>query len=93
MAIKRGKLYYAVAHDALEGTEKHPGFSYLKNLVSNTTGPIVDVGCGEGSRLDYLVLGRNGVGVEISQYALNLAKESFPRFKFILQKGGKSLSL
>ena len=89
MATKRSVHYYEVAHNTLSSVVGHPGFEYLKDLCQKEKGLIVDIGCGEGSRLDYLVPGKNGVGVEINQYALNLARKNDSRFKFLLQKGEK----
>jgi len=86
MVTSRGFHYYEVAHRALGGVIGHPGFEYLKNLCHNEKGLIVDAGSGEGSRLDYLVKGENGLGIEINEYALKLAKKQFPRFKYLLQK-------
>lgn len=78
-----------MAHNALKGIEHHPGFSVLKKLIDGhaNKGKILDVGCGEGSRLDYLLEGDNGVGIDINKYAIALAKKNFPRFKFIVGQG------
>jgi len=90
MAIKRDTRYYQVARDALEGSLGHPGFIFLKNLChSHKNRLVVDVGCGEGSRLDYLVNHNQGIGVDINQYAIDQARKKYPRFQFFTYDGDR----
>ena len=61
----------------------HPGMRILKNL-SKRTEKILDLGCGEGTRLNYLV-GKNkkGIGIDISRTAINLARKKYSNLKFV----------
>lgn len=61
----------------------HFGMRMLKKLAKNSKN-ILDLGCGEGTRLNYLTAGKTrGVGVDISETAIRLAKEKYPKLKFI----------
>ncbi|MDD5147097.1 MAG: class I SAM-dependent methyltransferase [Candidatus Daviesbacteria bacterium] len=61
----------------------HPGIKILQKLSYNARN-ILDLGCGEGTRLN-LLLGKrtNGTGVDISPKALEMGKKSYPKIKFI----------
>ncbi len=61
----------------------HPGMRILKNL-SEKTEKILDLGCGEGTRLNYLI-GKNkkGVGIDISRTAINLARKKYSNLQFV----------
>lgn len=62
---------------------KHPGMVILKSLVKKSEN-ILDLGCGEGTRLAYLVDKKTkGVGVDISKKAIKLAKSNYPGLKFV----------
>lgn len=72
--------YYEKAHEAsLNNT--HESMVLLKEL-SRFSKIILDLGCGEGTRLDYLA-SKNGTGVEISQKAISLAKKK-SKNKFVV---------
>lgn len=58
----------------------HPGTKLLVKL-STKRKRILDLGCGEGTRLS-LIAGR-GVGIDISRKAIKIAREKFPKLKFI----------
>ena len=61
----------------------HPGMKILKK-ISRSAKSILDLGCGEGTRLNLLVAGnQNGIGVDISRKALEMGKKSYPKIKFI----------
>lgn len=61
----------------------HPGIKILQKL-SRDARNILDLGCGEGTRLNLLLEnGANGTGVDISQKALEMGKKSYPKIKFI----------
>ncbi len=61
----------------------HPGMKILKRL-SKKPKNILDMGCGEGTRLNYLVGGgKNGAGVDISSTAIKKAKKRYPGLSFI----------
>ncbi len=70
--------YYKKAH--LGSLDiNHPGIKLLFNL-SKGDKKILDLGCGEGTRLSFL--SKNGTGVDISHKAINLAKKKYPKLNF-----------
>lgn len=62
----------------------HPGMRLLKQL-SKDAKTILDLGCGEGTRLNWLTKNTNkrGVGVDISKKATKMATKSFPKLTFV----------
>lgn len=77
------KGYYDILHKAnLESV--HPADVLLKK-ISKKALSILDLGCGEGSRLDLLRDGseKRAVGVDISETAIRMAKKNYPGIKFI----------
>lgn len=75
-------LYYQMAKEGSFDLN-HPGLIILKEL-SQSCERILDLGCGEGSRLNILVKGRKkGTGVDISKTAINMAKKAYPKLNFI----------
>lgn len=79
--IWQSEDYY---HRAKKGSldMNHPGMRLLQKLAQ-TSHRILDLGCGEGTRLNKLSKSKIGVGVDISQTAINLAKRTYPKIKFI----------
>ncbi len=74
--------YYHLAHQASLDTA-HPGMKILKDLATNSS-EILDLGCGEGTRLNLVAKNtQKGVGVDISQIAIKMAKQKFPNFDFL----------
>lgn len=72
-------------HLAKEGSLdlNHPGMRILQK-VSKETKNIVDLGCGEGTRLNQLLTkGQSGTGIDISQKALEIGRENYPHIRFI----------
>jgi ubiquinone/menaquinone biosynthesis C-methylase UbiE len=78
--------YYQLAKEASSQIGKHPGLVVLKQLAEKAKN-ILDVGCGEGTRLNLLV-GQtgNGTGIDISTYAINEAKKQYPQLNFVHAK-------
>ncbi|OGM26054.1 hypothetical protein A3D01_04810 [Candidatus Woesebacteria bacterium RIFCSPHIGHO2_02_FULL_39_13] len=76
---EKEKYYEMAKEGSLD--RKHFGVVLLKKM-SRSASSILDLGCGEGTRLDYLT-NKKGVGVDISQVAINLARSSHPHLKFI----------
>lgn len=74
------KNYYKVAEEGSLNTA-HPGMVILKDLAKNAGG-ILDLGCGEGTRLNFLVSDQGALGVDISKTAISLAKKSFSHLQF-----------
>lgn len=88
MAIDKYK-YYSIAAQASKTIGNHPGLVYLQQQAK-TANKILDVGCGEGSRLDTLLpKGKVGWGVDIDPYAVNLAKKQYPWHHFQIYSGEK----
>lgn len=62
---------------------KHIGMKILKD-ISQKAKNILDLGCGEGTRLNYLLAKEtNTTGVDISSSAINMAKKNYPKSRFI----------
>ncbi len=60
----------------------HPGMRLLLEL-SKTSKNILDLGCGEGTRLKVVGKGRNNfAGVDVSAVALKIASRNIPKAKF-----------
>lgn len=84
----RGKLYY---REAQKGSEDftHPGMQALVGAIENTD-KVLDVGCGEGTRLAGLCE-RTGVkkayGTDINKLAISLAKKRYPKLTFTQSPG------
>lgn len=79
--------YYALATKASKKVGKHPGLLYLQKVAGQSS-KVLDVGCGEGSRLvTILSSGRSGWGVDIDEYAVNLAKKQYPSQHFQVYSG------
>jgi len=82
MIPENRKKYYDMAARASENIEGHVGLAFLQN-VCLTSEQILDVGCGEGTRLDRLLPnGCRGYGVDISGYAINRARKRYPQHYF-----------
>lgn len=81
--IWKTKKYYRIAKEGSKDAS-HPGMKMLMSL-SKESNNILDLGCGEGTRLDLITKGRNskGVGVDISQTAIGLAKKTYPNLEFV----------
>lgn len=67
----------------------HPGFASAKEICANSKS-ILDVGCGDGSKL--AVLGNANtkrVGCELGEAGIRLGRQKFPDIKFIHIDGNK----
>jgi len=61
----------------------HPAMKLLKKLAKPNI-KILDLGCGEGTRLNYLCRNpKNCVGIDISSKAIELARKSYPNISFL----------
>lgn len=79
------KEYYSKAK---EGSLcfSHPGMKIIQRYINSKIGKILDIGCGEGTRLAYLLNNnkeKEGYGIDISETAILLAKKNYPYLKFI----------
>ena len=59
----------------------HPGMKMLKKF-SKSSSSILDLGCGEGTRLNLLCKGKKCLGIDISPKAISLAKKAHPNLVF-----------
>ncbi len=76
------KSYYEILHKE-NLKNRHKSELILEEYASKAT-RILDLGCGEGSRLNILCgKKKKGVGVDISSLAIKMAKKSYPGLKFI----------
>jgi len=77
------RAYY---DSAGRGSKKpHPGMELLQKLVHSGL-TVVDLGCGEGTRLNLLAKGKNirkAIGIDISKTAISRAKKKYKELKFI----------
>lgn len=62
----------------------NPGMKILFNYAKKADS-ILDFGCGEGTRLNWLVSSRDvyALGVDISGRAIEMAKKQYPKLKFL----------
>ena len=58
----------------------HPGMRLLKTLIKKDY-RVLDLGCGEGSRLNFLVNNSSGYGIDISKNAVTKANKKYPNLK------------
>lgn len=79
--------YYRTAKKASLQIDGHKGLEYLKSTIPSYP-KVLDVGCGEGSRLNQLMpAGTVGFGIDPSDKAIAMAKKQYPRHKFRLGIG------
>lgn len=83
------KKYYTIASEASQKIQGHKGLEYLQKETRKAKS-ILDVGCGEGTKLNSLThKQQKATGVDISKYAINLAKKKYPHFGFTHYTGKK----
>lgn len=78
--------YYGLAHKGSTDLT-HPSMQILLELF-NESKKILDMGCGEGTRLAMLyknskTQGKQLIGVDASEIAVKLAKEKYPKMHFL----------
>lgn len=79
--------YYSVARRSSSQIGAHPGLIYLQSVCAGVR-KILDVGCGEGTRLDTLLpKDKKGWGIDPSQRAIAMAKKNYPRHNFRIGVG------
>jgi ubiquinone/menaquinone biosynthesis C-methylase UbiE len=79
--------YYRVSRQASSRIGDHEGLQYLKNLC-RTAGKILDVGCGEGTRLATLLpQSKKGWGIDPNPQAIAKAKKQYPGSLFRTGEG------
>lgn len=80
------KKYYSIAKKASSHIGNHRGLLYIKK-AANQARKILDLGCGEGTRLNLMSGNKKSFGVDIDSYAINLAKKQYPRHAFRIYDG------
>lgn len=82
----RDDRYYQLAREASSRVGAHSGLLFLKRICSlGDHRRILDVGCGEGTRLDLLLPPHKaGWGIDISRRAITLAKRQYPHHRFVV---------
>lgn len=72
--------YYNRAREGSEDFD-HQGMILLRDLAKSRDN-ILDVGCGEGTRLNFVANGKTATGVDISHKAIALAKKKYKKHNF-----------
>jgi ubiquinone/menaquinone biosynthesis C-methylase UbiE len=75
------KSYYAVAHKGSLDL-KHPGMVELFELAKDAR-KILDLGCGDGTRLSLFAKDKESVGIDGSSKAISLALKKYQGIRFI----------
>lgn len=74
--------YFEKAKEASKNILSHLGFKIINNYLKKVK-TILDVGCGEGTKLSQLgTLQAQKFGVDISEDAIRLAKSQYPKISF-----------
>lgn len=77
------KNYYEKAGEGSSDIN-HPAMEKLKELSKNSL-DILDMGCGEGTRLAKIADNKTSVyGIDISKKAIEIAKKKYPKFNFFV---------
>ena len=80
MKLWESKVYYDNAECGSLDLD-HPGMKILLRYAKTATN-ILDLGCGEGSRLALVAGNKSGWGVDISKLAIKRARRKYPNYKF-----------
>ncbi len=81
--------YYHLAQEGSQQIDGHPGLVKLQQLCHQSEN-ILDVGCGEGTRLNTLLSpNQSGIGVDINHFAIKQAHLQYPRHQFVIYDGKK----
>lgn len=78
---KKEQKYYEIAAEASENLT-HPAVVAIKKAAKSAK-KILDLGCGEGTRLVNLTTKGERFGVDISDYAIKKARKKYPEVRFI----------
>ncbi|OGM18340.1 hypothetical protein A2686_03230 [Candidatus Woesebacteria bacterium RIFCSPHIGHO2_01_FULL_38_10] len=80
LKVWKSKYYYQLAKEG-SLNKSHFGIKVLEKLAENSS-CILDLGCGEGTRLSIIAKGKKGVGVDISRTAIGLARRTYSNLTF-----------
>lgn len=72
--------YYKIAGEGSTDIE-HPAMKMLAKIAKGAD-QILDMGCGEGTRLNFVAKDEKGYGIDISSQAISMAKKKNPRLRF-----------
>lgn len=76
--------YYQISKKASAEVGNHLGLKTIRRLTSKAKN-ILDVGCGEGTRLNLVVpKGKSGTGIDVSSYAIKKAQKQYSKHHFSL---------
>ena len=78
---KQEEKYYKIASEASRNAS-HPAVLAIKNAAKSSK-RILDLGCGEGTRLENLKTKGDKTGVDVSDFAIKKAKKKFSHVQFI----------
>jgi len=85
LSIWKSKEYYTKAKEG-SMDYSHPGMKILQKYIDGKVSKILDIGCGEGTRLARLInknITKKGYGIDISNTAILMAKKNYPYLKFL----------
>ncbi|MCJ7805513.1 class I SAM-dependent methyltransferase [Patescibacteria group bacterium] len=74
------KIYYDIAAKGSLDVN-HPAMKILAKLAKGAN-QILDMGCGEGTRLNFVARGKECYGIDISSKAIGLAKKKYSKLHF-----------
>lgn len=77
----RSNDYYSQAREGSLDLD-HPAIKILKQYIGSAN-KVIDLGCGEGTRLNNLVIKQQAVGVDYNSTAIKTAQKQYPKMKFI----------
>jgi SAM-dependent methyltransferase len=78
--------YYQLVGEASQDINQHPGLLKIQKIAEKSR-KILDVGCGEGSKLNHIVGNKKtGFGVDVNSFAIAKAIKQYPRHSFLLSK-------
>jgi len=82
------KNYLQISRQASLNTNNTNWMKILKKTAKNSN-KILDVGCGDGTRLNQLKANNQLYGLELSKAALNLGQKKYPKVNFVNADGEK----
>ena len=77
------KSSYYIHAEAASAISDHPGLVKISKLAKKAK-TILEVGCGEGSKLAQIAKTSQAFGVDISEEAIKIALKKYPKLKFLV---------
>jgi len=75
------KKYYQISHEA-SLNKTHPAVLEIQRAAANSK-RILDLGCGDGTRLGNIKTEGKRIGVDINDYAIKKATKNYPEIEFV----------